>query len=242
MRFYIGARRNILRLVISCFVGFTSQTTFAAADLTYRIERFTPYAHYLMQDHGVNQVFKVLVNDVRDYLPQREKIKRTGVKLVAKGVLPGKCIISLIRHSILEPNDIVRSQSAKMFFGGLPENTPHTYALLENELIFTQTTAIPLRERYKDRFSKHFLISGMQKKVYFAGEFSVIKDKNTREVFVIFDNASGTYRPKSEHLPNFQKLMEANFKEDGLHLLTRSFGQKIDRAQLLLEKKIPTQN
>lgn len=55
---------------------------------------------------------------------------------------------------------------------------------------------------------------------------------NHGHVIVIFDNASGTFRSASEHLPNLQKLLEHNFPEQGLKFFVRSFDQVIDPPQL----------
>lgn len=229
--------RNFLRFTI-VFFALVSQPSFAGVNLTYRVEGFSVRAHELMGDHGENELYKVPMNHVSDYLPQKESIKRRGVKLIAKRLLPGKSLVKLVHHVILMPNKNERSVSPKAFFGGLPEGIPHTYAIVRNKLIFTETTAFPEQEKYVDRFSKHFLITGCSKYVNFAGEFNVIKNKETDEVFVVFDNASGTYKPKSEHLVNLKNLFDANFSDEGLYFVTKAYGQKISRKQLLEEKTI----
>src|SRR4030095_13141023 len=135
------------------------------------------------------------------------------IKTVELGILPGKPLLKLFRHLVVNLDPTVRIESAKDFFNRLQEGRPHTYTVSPYHLIFTESTATPVDEQCKDKLSKHYFISNFLHKVSFAGEFYVYKNPSNKEVFVVFDNSSGTYRPDGEDLPNLKRLLEVNFSD-----------------------------
>lgn len=98
--------------------------------------------------------------------------------------------------------------SATQFFSHLKMGQKYTYVVMPKKLVLTETCNEP-REHFKDLASKHMLLSGLRKHVRFAGEMHLEHSKDGR-LEVIFDNASGTYRPPSEGLGKLAQLLEVS--------------------------------
>ncbi len=200
--------------------------------LIYKIEDYSPRAHQILQDHGESALYKVSLRDANTYLPWKEPIKRASTRLLSQSFSPARPVMKIVRRGIYRKRPLSRYSDAKDFFSSFHENVPYTYAVLKDKLVFAESTNFPLKEKYRDKFSKHSLISGLKKHVRYAGEFRVFKDSLHEQVVVVFDNASGTFRPASEHLPNLKQLLEHNFAEEGLHFVIRSFDQVINTEEL----------
>lgn len=110
--------------------------------------------------------------------------------------------------------------------------------MLEDRLVFTESTAFPLEEKKKDRLSKHYLISKFQSDVAYAGEMHIYQNPRNRELFLVFDNASGTYLPPSQYLPQLKQLLEYNFSGscDGVYFVTKPHDQKVDTKKLFTHR------
>lgn len=204
----------------------------AAAEVTYEFQHFSPRAHELMEDHGWNALYKVDLSYVKDYLSAKLPIAPLHTHLIAKRVIPGKSYKLLSRYRALDEAVMATSADPKAFFGSFHEGVPHTYVILKDRLIFTESTSIPSQEKYKDKFSKHYFISGFKNHVYCAGEFYVYKNENGQEIFVVFDNKSGTFRPSEDLLPQLKELLSKNFSAPGLHFSTKHREQQIDKNKL----------
>lgn len=199
-------------------------------NLTYEIEDYSPRAHKILKDHGESALFKISLYDVNAFLPWREPIKRVSTRFFARRFSPVRPIRKFIRMGIYKKRPLSKYSDAKDFFASCHEGVPHTYVVLKNKLIFAESTSSPLQEKYRDKFSKHYLISDLKQSVRYAGEFKVYKNSRD-QIVVVFDNASGTFRPASEHLPHLQGLLEHNFSEHGLTFVVRSYDQVIDPEQ-----------
>lgn len=205
----------------------------ASAVLKYEVEHFSPRAHQLMKDHGANAVYNVFIDQVADYLPDEHCIRYKTIRWIDKYVKPARHIIKTTRHHLLTSDQMRRQTDAYSFFNAFREHVPYTYVILHDRLIFTESTDKPNKEIYKDKMSKHYLISGLKSNVHFAGEMRVFKKSRKKELFIVFDNASGTYRPPTKLLPGVEKLMIANFKKSKqIHFITKSFEENINAEKL----------
>jgi hypothetical protein len=200
--------------------------------LGYQIEEYSPHAHEILDDHGESALYKVSIKDVSDFLPWTESIKRASTRILDKRYFPLRPILKVVRTGIYQQKPNFRYANAKDFFSSFHEDVPHTYVVLKNKLVFAESTNFPSKERYRDKYSKHYLISGLKNHVHYAGEFRVFRDSQHKNVAVIFDNASGTFRPASEHLVNLKNLLEHNFSQPGLYFAVRSFDEIIDPQDL----------
>jgi hypothetical protein len=200
-------------------------------------KNFSGVAEHMMHEHTQKARYVIPMNSVSAYLPTQHDIKRTSIKLINDRMLPGKTPLRLGRYFIHSKKEVFQ-QTTKNIFGNLEQEKPHTYVVLPEEFIFTESTANPTSEIIKDKFTKHYIISGLAKKVNYSGEFLVYKNSTTSEVFVIFDNSSGTYQPPTELLPSLQKLLENNLNSteddhhDKIYILTKTYKQKIDKEKL----------
>lgn len=196
----------------------------AQNNLIYNIEDYSPRAHKMLKDGGESALFKVKLKSVDDYLPWKEPIKKASRRFLARRLSPVRPLRKIIRMSIYRRIPSPRYSNPKDFFASCHEGVPHTYVVLKNKLIFAESTSFPWKEKYRDKFSKHYLISGLKRTVRYAGEFKVFKDSN-QNIIVTFDNASGSFRPASEHLKHLKDLLEYNFSQPGLKFKVLSFDQ-----------------
>jgi hypothetical protein len=206
----------------------------AAPSLRFQIEQFSYRAHKMMGDHGKNVVYNVFINNVESYLPIEHPIKSRALRVINEKFSCTTKIIEIARQRILSLTPGIKRMHPKDFFGSLKEGRPYTYVILHDRLILTESTRIPMKEKYKDKFSKHYLISGLAKAVNYAGEIEVFKNFKTNEIFVVFDNASGTFKPWSELLSQLKKLLDSNFGQEksGLIFVVKPFEEKIDQEKL----------
>lgn len=216
-----------LLIIFFCLLGMPSLR--AEDNLKYYTKNFSSFARRLMHESDETEERKLYVlylNDVPTYLPEREKVKRQKTNLMAHRIIPGKTPIWLAKKLIFHSKQSVETKSAVDFFSDLPKNQEHTYAILKDRMIFTETTAVPIQEKYKDKFSKHGILSGLKRKVHYAGEFKVIEHNG--QIAVVINNDSGTYKPNKDNLGNLQKLFEANFADEKLQFIAQDFTQNLD--------------
>jgi len=194
-----------------------------------------------MGDHGVNALYTIMLDNVDEFLPIKNGIKRKIVRLVSDGWLPGKPLVKYFRRRIYYRQGRLKWALAKDFFASLREGVPYTYVVLSHGLSFTESTHELVDEKFKNIFSKHYLISELTRKVNIAGEFYVYKNKHNHDVFLVFDNSSGTYRPPNSSLSNFEKLLSCNFDvtSDEIYFIVKSFEQKIDIEKLFRHEAQP---
>lgn len=208
-----------------------------ASTVTYSVENFSERAKRMMMMHDDNAVYNIEVDGVCQYLPIAQPIKRKAVKRMNHPFVPAKTAVKIVRNLILTEDPRTFRQNSKKFFGSMMQDFPHTYVITDDRLIFTRSTDLPLAEKYRDRFSKHYFISNTAKKVRYSGEMFIYKDERNGNVFVILDNSSGTYKPSAKWIPQLKKLLEHNFSEDGLYFLTKEWNQGIDQEKLFLHSE-----
>jgi hypothetical protein len=242
-RLYVSSLTSQSCILLLLYVFFLPCQLLASNKLHYQVERFSPHAHRMMDDHGVNAVYSVFINHTNDYLTNTHFLKNKGIILVNKYIKPARTVVKFVRHHTLRPDPVLRHADPYSFFSSLRQKIPYTYVILQDRMIFTESTAKPNKEVYKDKMSKHYLISGLKPSVYFAGEMRIYKNTATKELFLVFDNASGTYQPTKELLPNLKKLLTANFKKHKkIFFITKSYDQNIDKNRLFAHKKKPFMN
>lgn len=228
----------LLGLIFACCASVQAHT------INYQSKRVSGMAETLMREHKDKAMYQIPLNDVAAYLPEQHIIKREILKLIAARLVPGKSPIRVLRRFTYYGGH-PHSENAKYFFSQLEENIPHTYVILGDRLIFTESASNPALERLKDIFTKHFLISGLQKRVNYSGEFHVHKNKINDEIFLVFDNSSGTYKPPTELLSNVQQLLNNNLNNDAdcsdekIYIITKAYNQKIDIARLFNHESQP---
>jgi hypothetical protein len=222
--------RNFFGRYVVCSIIcilFISNNTTASQDLIYQIEKFSPISNRIIGGHEKNAIYSIFIEDVYKFLPTTYTIQKKIINKINKSS-HWKSIIKFARNSILTPIMITNRIDAKKFFGALKERVPYTYVVLGNMIKITEAPIIPTKERFKNAFSKHYLISSLAHSVHYAGEIHIVKNSFKDEIFVIFDNASGTYKPADELLSSLKELLRKNFNtlNDGLYFMTRSFEQK----------------
>jgi hypothetical protein len=214
-------------LLISLNIFFNS----SHALVIYK-QNFCHFTEHIFHEHEHKARYVIDLHNLDDYLPERHTIKRTSIKLLDEHLLPGKNTIKLLYNLIYEKKYQVLNKNASNFFASLAENKPHTYVIVNDMLIFTESTACPSGEILKDKCTKHFLIAGLVKKVNYAGEFYIYKNKVNNEIFVVFDNSSGTYKPPSDILDKLHALLKSNLVGDNLYITTKNYKQKINIEKL----------
>jgi hypothetical protein len=224
-----------------CIIGLFFSLSSSAAEVSFKSAQFHLWAHKMMSDHGANALYTIFLDDVDEFLPIKNGIKRRMVKLINDRWLPGKSMVKHLRHRIFYRQGRLKWAMAKDFFCALREGIPYTYVILPYGLSFTESTNHLVAEKFKNIFSKHYLISGLTPKVNFAGEFHVYKNHGNHEVFLVFDNSSGTYRPPNFLLPDLKELLENNFaiSKEGIFFVVKSFNQKINQAKLFNHDQQP---
>ncbi len=222
-------------------IGVVFSGSLLSAEVSFKYAQFHRWAHKKMSDHGANALYTVFLDDVDEYLPVKHKIKRKLVRLVSDGWLPGKRMVKHFRHHLFYRQGRLKWARAKDFFGALREGVPYTYVVSPLGLSFTESTSNLVGEKYKNIFSKHFLISGLRPNVNNAGELNKYKNPKNGEVFLVFDNSSGTYRPDNLYLPDLKRLLDHNFPvaTEGIFFVVKTFNQKIDQEKLFKHNEEP---
>lgn len=227
-------RKNIVILALLC----SPVHNLCAHTVTIHKNNFSCIAGHMMHEHSQKARYWISLYEVESYLPDQHDIKRHPVRLIEQRKVPGKTPLKILDHLTYGRKDVSRIRSTKKIFSKLLEDKPHTYVILPDRLIFTESTSLPSSEFMKDKFTKHFLISGLVSKVNYSGEFFVYKNKTNNEIFVVFDNSSGTYKPTTALLPQVQKLLHANLNSssaedpDKIYIIAKAFNQKIDKVKL----------
>lgn len=84
-------------------------------------------------------------------------------------------------------------------------NTKYTYCLNRETLVLAETRTDKNKSKIKDFFSKHGLLC--DQKVCAAGEMSFDKTHSNGNYKMVFDNASGTFRPSKDDLQVLKKQL-----------------------------------
>jgi len=218
-----------------------SELGHAFHDVVYQTAKYPQLAHKLMGDHGRNAVYHVDLVGVLDFFPVHQAIKAKRVQKLHKAPTVVRKVVKTYRSWLFRPDPGPRQVDPRIFFDSLAKGLPYTYVVLDDKLSFTESTADPKKEKFKNRFTKHYPLSGLREEVNFAGEFYIYKNPKNQDIFLVFDNASGTYQPPPELLPRLRKLLKANFYHPRNHLyfVTKTFEQKIDQAKLFAHAKNP---
>ena len=178
-------------------------------------------------------------------LPHKHKIQRKPLKLVANRIVPGKSLVAVGRHYTFAKHSSFCASTAKELFSSLHEENTHTYVVISDRIAFVESANDPKLEHAKDFLTKHYIISGQKRRVNYSGEFHVYKNKGNGEIFVVFDNSSGTYQPQREFLGDLQNLLDYNFNDENdgederVYFLTKNFNQKIDKDKLFTKDGNP---
>lgn len=226
-----------------CLLFLSFNSSYAGA-MTYYSKTYTPIAEHLMKDDGHNAIFRVPLDSVFHYLPEDQAIKRKSIKLIANHLVPGKTLLALVRHYMCD-HEIALSSTPHALFASLQEGKTHTYVVLDNALIFTESAEDPARENFKEFLTKHFFLAKLGRSVHFSGEFHVLHNHQTKEIFVVFDNSSGTYKPEGALLPQLKSLLEHSFNSNdnsdsgNLIFITKKFNEKVDKEKLFTHDKAP---
>lgn len=146
---------------------------------------------------------KIWVDDAQG-LCLREMLKSEHTTLYSGPVLPNRDDLYLRTGSdfLGMIHDGVRVDVRRVY----------TYSIVDKGLFFSETSAAFL----KDANSKHAVHACAEAKVRYAGTFRICVRPNGGRVMV-FDNDSGTYRPRGEDLHLTKQLLECNFP--GLDLI-----------------------
>jgi hypothetical protein len=188
--------------------------------LYYKTERFSAEAHALMNDNGNNNIYHVYLDNVFVFLPE-VKIKKKKVIAIDKTF--GRKILKTMHKKILSKAATEYEDNPSRFFSLFKENTPYNYVILENSLVFAETTKED-NNYYKNKFSKHYFISGLKGRVYYAGQMRIYK--RPQRTTIVLNNNSGTYRPHDIFLPNVLHLLRDNFGNDeSLVFLARPYNK-----------------
>lgn len=222
-------------------IGAIFSCSLMSAEISFKSAHFHSWAHKKMSDHGTNALYTIFLDDVQEYLPTKHRIKRKLVRLVSDGWLPGIRMVKHFRHHLFYRQGRLKWATAKSFFGALREGVPYTYVVSPLGLSFTESTSNLVAEKYKNIFSKHFLISGLRPYVNIAGEMHKYKNHINGEVFLVFDNSSGTYQPANIYLADLKRLLKHNFSVDneGIYFVVKTFNQKIDQEKLFRHSDEP---
>ena len=233
--------RHFVKVIGLLYLLLGQRQILASHELNFQVANFSSHAHRMMNDHGTNALYSIRVIGVRDFLPKKYGIKRLLIKLIDDRLIPGKSIVKMARHHFLTHMSTLRFAPSREFFNAFREDHPYTFVISSSHLFITESTNIPKQEKYKNGFSKHYLISNCLSKVYFAGEIHVYKNKTNNEVFLVFDNASGTYKPSVNFLPSLKKLLDYNFfvSGGGMYFVAKSFNQKINKEKLFAHDIYP---
>jgi len=234
-----------MRLLLALLMPFWTCGYLFAGTVTVQSKTYSHMAKHLMHDHGHNALYQVQLENVAQYLPEQHDIKYKSMQMISRRRVPGKTPISIVRHCTCKHRRTTRVMDAYGLFSSLEEEKTHTYVVLDNVLRFTQSTDNPLQENMKDKLTKHYLLSKLSKTVRFSGELHVYKNPMTNEVFAVFDNSSGTYKPDAQFLPGLQQLLDQTFNTDNdpngaqVYFVAKKYNQKIDKEKLFAHEENP---
>ncbi len=214
------------KLVLGIFILSFASASFADKMLTYRVKELSRTAHFFLGDDGHLALYQMPLQ-WSELLQQSFDIKRLAIERIHSHRLPGKSLIRGFSRLFFAKEGKDYQLNPYVFFNSLEEGQPHTYAIVDEMLVFAESSVKPQLEKAKDFYSKHYIISGMSKKVNFAGEFYVYKSDATKEIFVVFDNASGTYRPDATALTSLEELLRLNFADKNVHIHVKSFNEDV---------------
>ncbi len=230
---FICLLKNISFYKLFIFVIFhCSEQAYSFSILDYEVQNYPRLIHKIINDDH-SEIYKISLDQVNNYLPFLEPIKKASVQSLDERLLPMKALIKLMRIGFRQEKNGQSFLTPLVFFYCLQEGVPYTYVVTDRHLIFAKSTHFPEKEKWRDKFSKHYFIAGLKKSVRYAGEFTIVKASDEYKVAVIFDNASGTFRPKTKHLSNLQNLLRHNFKQKNLLILVKKFNQDVDREHIL---------
>jgi hypothetical protein len=179
-----------------------------------------------------SDIYIVTLDGLEEKLMQEFTVKEPIVRRVHHHTLPGKNTIRLARHLIYHRAKREVLASGEEIISRLREDRPYTYVITGNHMIFTESTRNPMHEKLKNFLSKHYMICGLHGGVRYSGEFFIYPKPDSAEVFIVFDNASGTYQPDGNLLPEVQEVLQENFDGDEIHIRVKRFDQKIDMEKL----------
>jgi len=132
-------------------------------------------------------------------------------------------VLRILRHFMVPDMSNEQPISADDFFAHqLKLGQKYTYVVLPTKMVLTETCNQP-SERFKDLISKHALLSGLRKYVRYAGEMHIEREAFSDALTVVFDNASGTYRPPIDELEALAQLLQASLltPADNIKIITR---------------------
>lgn len=159
----------------------------------------------------------------KDFLPYKNKIQQKKVLAIDNTIL--RKFIKIMHKKTLSSSKDWWQINPYDFFIHLKTNTVYNYVILENELIIA-CTARSQDNFYKNKFSKHYFISGLKNNIYYGGQImTYMKDE---KIIVLLNNASGTYKPHDQDLPQVINLLKYNFGDhDYLIFKAKSFNKPI---------------
>lgn len=226
-------KNNLSACILKVIVFSFSSLLFLPASgiaqtLHYNVKPYSRTAHKLMKESNARYLYEVEIKNPSEYFGQEINVSLTFVKLMLKRRVPGKSFVKFSRSKFLKDTSPRRKTKSRKFFSHLEEGGPYTYAILPDRMVFTKSTSEHryLRDKTKHFFSKHYFISGLQRKVYYAGEFHIIKHHNKKDIEIVFSNSSGTYRPDGELLSRLEDFLEYNFGDDGIYFSTQPYWDK----------------
>jgi hypothetical protein len=85
---------------------------------------------------------------------------------------------------------------------------------LNDRLILTEKTEdnCPILENCK--VNKHIFLSNQLEAIRMAGEFQVYTDPRSKKIYIVFDNASGTYTPPLQKAQLLVELLRDTLQPD----------------------------
>jgi hypothetical protein len=236
---------NKLILLLFLLIG---QLLYAGRPIEYQERHYTNWAKKRTHESSHVPLYTIPLYDVDSSLKVEYPIAMRSVKVVAKSFLKIGAWYRLKRA--YNRKNASAHACAQDLFKKLKEDTVYTYVIANNKLRFTESTRAPKQEIYKDKFSKHYIISSLSNKVRYAGEMLMHKNPTTGHAFLVFDNGSGTYKPEagaqSEQLTALKELLDKNlngkttkhsvitesdrkFCQNDIKIFTTSFDRKIDK-------------
>lgn len=234
-----------MRTTLLAFCTLLPFAPLLASHITFESKTYSSVANRLMGDHGQNAVYRVPLVNVDSYLPTMHDIQRRSIKFIEQRIIPGKSFLNILRHYRCHHQRISQTTRTTAFFAALQEEKTHTYVILDEALIFTESTDHPEQENIKDWLTKHYLLAKLGKQVRFSGEFHIYKNPQNDQIFVVFDNSSGTYKPDGNLLPNLNQLLVDTFipnqdpESKEIFFVTKKYNQKIDKAKLFAHEEQP---
>lgn len=212
----------ILRLIIIFIVSISIKLSALNYDnLYYHIERYSSATQVLINDN--EDIYHIYLKQVKDFLPHKNKIQQKKVLAIDNTIL--RKFIKTMHKKTLSSSKEWWQINPYNFFIHLKTNTVYNYVILKDELIIA-CTARSHDNFYKNKFSKHYFISGLKNSIYYGGQImTYMKDE---KIIVLLNNASGTYKPHDQDLPQVINLLKYNFGDhDYLIFKAKSFNKPI---------------